>query len=82
MGSTMLCIVLQIIIWTVPNRVVNAVLYSFIGLFLGPMYPVVMMAILDIMPADLQPGTTGWCSSVGQAGSAIMPLYVAGKAIR
>lgn len=72
--SSIICIVLEIVIWTVPHLVTNAVLYSIIGIFLGPMYPIVMMVVLDVLPPELHAGTIGWCASLGQAGSAIMPL--------
>lgn len=49
-------------------------MYAIIGLLLGPMYPVVMMTVLDVMPPELQGGTIGWAAAVGQSGSALMPL--------
>jgi MFS family permease len=74
MTSSIICIVLEVVIWTVHDLVTNAVLYAIIGILLGPMYPVVMMVIIDVLPPELQAGTIGWCASLGQAGSAIMPL--------
>jgi len=72
--STIGCIILEIVIWTVHDLVTNAVLYSIIGVLLGPQYPIVMMVVLEILPPELQAGTIGWCAALGQAGSAIMPL--------
>jgi len=72
--STILCIALEIAIWTVDDLITNAVLYSIIGILLGPMYPIVIMVVIDVLPPELHAGTIGWCASLGQAGSAIMPL--------
>jgi hypothetical protein len=38
------------------------------------MYPIVMMVVTEVMPGELQAGTFGWLASLGQAGSAAMPL--------
>lgn len=62
--------------WFVDSLPGNAVAFAFIGFFLGPMYPIVMMVVTEVMPGELQAGTIGWIASLGQAGSAIMPLYV------
>jgi hypothetical protein len=40
------------------------------------MYPIVMMVVVDIIPGHLQGGSIGWIASLGQAGSAMMPLLV------
>jgi MFS family permease len=72
--STILAIALELVIWfthTIPG---NAVLFAFVGFLLGPMYPIVMMVVVDTIPGELQAGSIGWIASLGQAGSAIMPL--------
>lgn len=72
--SSILAIVLELVVWFTHSIPGNAVCYALIGFFLGPMYPIVMMVVLDILPGELQPGAIGWIASIGQAGSAIMPL--------
>ncbi|KAL1409914.1 hypothetical protein Q8F55_003913 [Vanrija albida] len=71
---TLLCIALMVVVWTVKSLIGNAVAYAFVGVFLGPMYPIVMIVILDVMPFELQAGTIGWIASLGQVGSAFMPF--------
>nr|XP_019008732.1 uncharacterized protein I206_06414 [Kwoniella pini CBS 10737]OCF47513.1 hypothetical protein I206_06414 [Kwoniella pini CBS 10737] len=71
-----LVLVLSIIIWFTHTIVGNAICFSIIGVFLGPMYPIVMNVVVDILPGELQGGTIGWIASLGQAGSAIMPFMV------
>ncbi|WRT64998.1 uncharacterized protein IL334_001939 [Kwoniella shivajii] len=71
---SMLTIVLLIIVWFTHTVIGNAVCYSLIGVFLGPMYPIAMNVIVDILPGELQGGSIGWVASLGQAGSAMMPF--------
>ena len=65
---------LEVTIWVVPSLIENAVAVSFIGLLLGPMYPIVMSQSQQILPAWLFTGCVGWISGVGQTGSAILPF--------
>ncbi|WVR04454.1 hypothetical protein IAU60_001457 [Kwoniella sp. DSM 27419] len=67
-------LVLTLIIWFTHNLIGNAVCFSLVGVFLGPMYPIVMNVVVDIIPGELQGGTIGWIASLGQAGSAILPF--------
>nr|XP_018265730.1 uncharacterized protein I303_02102 [Kwoniella dejecticola CBS 10117]OBR87888.1 hypothetical protein I303_02102 [Kwoniella dejecticola CBS 10117] len=69
-------LVLSIVIWFTHSIVGNAVCFSLVGVFLGPMYPIVMNVVVDILPGELQGGTIGWIASLGQAGSAVMPFMV------
>jgi MFS family permease len=61
-------------VWTIPNLVANGVCFSLCGIFLGPLYPIVMMVVIEVIPPELQGGSIGWIASLGQAGSAMMPL--------
>ncbi|OXG26170.1 hypothetical protein C367_02932 [Cryptococcus neoformans Ze90-1] len=71
---TLLSIVLSIVIWVTHSIVGNAICFSFIGVLLGPMYPLVMNVVVEVLPGELQGGTIGWIASLGQVGSAIMPF--------
>ncbi|ORX34412.1 major facilitator superfamily domain-containing protein [Kockovaella imperatae] len=77
---TILAIALEIMVWTIPNLVANGVFFSLIGVVLGPMYPVVMMVVIEVLPGELQAGSIGWIASLGQAGSAMMPFITGGIA--
>ncbi|KAG8990438.1 hypothetical protein FRB94_000311 [Tulasnella sp. JGI-2019a] len=46
-----LSIALEFTIWFVPNLIGNAVAVSFVGLFLGPMFPISMNVATNILPA-------------------------------
>ncbi|KAK6903976.1 hypothetical protein I203_107487 [Kwoniella mangroviensis CBS 8507] len=73
---SLITLVLTIIIWFIHSIVGNAICFSLVGVFLGPMYPIVMNVVVEILPGELQGGTIGWIASLGQAGSAIMPFMV------
>ncbi|WVQ84077.1 hypothetical protein IAT38_006222 [Cryptococcus sp. DSM 104549] len=67
-------IALLLVIWFTHTIIGNAICYAFIGLFFGPIYPIVMNVVIDLIPGELQGGTIGWIASLGQAGSASLPF--------
>ncbi|KAF5356946.1 hypothetical protein D9756_006376 [Leucocoprinus leucothites] len=69
-----LAIGLQLIVWLVPSLIGGAVAVSFVGLLLGPMYPIAMVQAGRILPAWLLTSAVGWISGFGQAGSAALPF--------
>ncbi|THH17555.1 hypothetical protein EW146_g3290 [Bondarzewia mesenterica] len=69
-----ICIGLEATIWAVPSLVENAVAVSFIGLLMGPMYPILVNHAQNVLPRWLLTGSIGWIAGIGQAGSAILPL--------
>ncbi|KDQ58463.1 hypothetical protein JAAARDRAFT_129011, partial [Jaapia argillacea MUCL 33604] len=67
-------IALEITVWLVPDLIENAVAVSFVGLLLGPMYPIIANHATKILPAPLLTSSMGWIAGVGQAGSALFPF--------
>ena len=56
---------------------------SFVGVILGPIYPIVMNHASRTLPPWLLNGSIGWIAGFGQAGSAVLPFLtgaLAGKA--
>jgi fucose permease len=47
---------------------------AIIGLFMGPMYPLVMTHTSKVLPKWLVTGSIGWIAGFGQAGSAVIPF--------
>jgi MFS family permease len=72
--STWICLALQLTIWLIPNLTLNAIAFSFIGMFLGPIYPSAVMIISETLPLDLQLGVIAMMGSIGGGGGAAMPL--------
>ena len=50
---------------------------SFVGMMLGPIYPVVVVHSGKILPLWLLTACIGWIGGLGQAGSAFIP-YITG----
>ncbi|PWN49173.1 MFS general substrate transporter [Violaceomyces palustris] len=72
-----LSIGLQVIVWTVPNVVANAVSLAFQGFFLGPIFPIMVhVASRRIRPRSLFTPGLSFIISFGAAGSALFPLIV------
>ncbi|KAI5118166.1 hypothetical protein M0805_005788 [Coniferiporia weirii] len=69
-----LAICLEMTVWFVPSLVSNAVAVAFVGLFLGPIYPIVMNRAGRLIPHWLVSGAVGWIAGLGQTGSAILPF--------
>lgn len=65
---------LEITVWFVPSLIENAVAISFVGLLMGPMYPIVVNQSKKVIPPWLLNGSIGWIAAIGQSGSAIVPL--------
>ncbi|PIL23539.1 MFS general substrate transporter [Ganoderma sinense ZZ0214-1] len=70
----LLAIQLEVTVWVVPSLVENALAVSFIGLLMGPMYPIMMSHSTGILPRWLLTGCLGYIASMGQAGSAVLPF--------
>ncbi|OCH86755.1 MFS general substrate transporter [Obba rivulosa] len=70
----LLAIGLELVIWLVPSLVGGAIAVSFVGVLLGPIYPIVMNHSSRILPPWLLTGAIGWIAGFGQAGSAFLPF--------
>ncbi|KAF7351272.1 MFS domain-containing protein [Mycena sanguinolenta] len=70
-----LAISLELIVWLVPSLIGGAVAVALIGVFLGPIYPIVMNHAGRVVPRWLLSGSIGWIAGFGQAGSALLPFY-------
>ncbi|KAM5540128.1 hypothetical protein V8D89_006268 [Ganoderma adspersum] len=65
---------LELVVWLVPSLIGGAVAVSFVGLLLGPIYPIVMNHAARILPPRLLTASIGWMAGFGQTGSAILPF--------
>ncbi|KAF9023671.1 MFS general substrate transporter [Hymenopellis radicata] len=69
-----LAIILEITIWTVPSLIENAVAVSFIGIVLGPMFPLLIGHASRIIPSSIFTGCLSWITGIGAAGSTAIPF--------
>ena len=65
---------LELIVWLVPSLIGGALSIALIGVFLGPIYPILMTHAARVLPPWLLTGAIGYVASVGQAGSAAVPF--------
>lgn len=70
----LLTIGLELVVWLVPSLIGGAISVSFVGMFLGPIYPIAMNHSGRILPSWLLTGCIGWIAGFGQAGSAFLPF--------
>ncbi|KIJ59387.1 hypothetical protein HYDPIDRAFT_33252 [Hydnomerulius pinastri MD-312] len=77
-----LAIALEFVVWFVPSLIGDAVAVAFIGMLLGPMYPIAMNHAGRVLPQWLLTGSIGWIAGVGQAGSALIPFITGAIAQR
>ena len=59
---------LELVVWLVPNIIIAAIAVSFVGFFLGPMYPIIMNETGRLLPPWLLTGSIGWIASFGFSG--------------
>ncbi|KAI0642730.1 MFS general substrate transporter [Trametes meyenii] len=69
-----ICLGLELVVWLVPDLLSGAICVSFVGFFLGPIFPIVMNHAGNILPPSLISGGIGWISSFGAAGAAVFPF--------
>ncbi|KAL1946211.1 hypothetical protein VTO73DRAFT_15338 [Trametes versicolor] len=69
-----LVIGLEATVWVVPSLIENAVAVALVGLFLGPMFPILMNHSTTILPRWLLTACAGYIAGAGQAGSAVLPF--------
>ena len=70
----LLTIALSLVVWLVPSLLGGAVAVSLLGLFLGPIFPIVMNHAGGVLPPELIAGAVGWMASFGSAGAAVFPF--------
>ena len=65
----------QLLVWLVPNVVGEAVAVSLVGLLLGPVYPLAMAVLSQLMPRELQLSSLSAVSALGSSGGAVAPFF-------
>ncbi|KAH9899251.1 MFS general substrate transporter [Cubamyces lactineus] len=78
----LLAVALELVIWLVPSLIGGGIAVSFVGVLLGPVYPIVMNHAGRVLPPWLLTGCIGWIAGFGQAGSAFLPFLTGALASR
>lgn len=75
---SVLSLALELIVWFTDSVPGNAVCFSLIGFFLGPIYPTALLIISETWDDELRGGVMGLMGSVGGAGAALGPFIMGG----
>ncbi|KAK3315218.1 major facilitator superfamily domain-containing protein [Apodospora peruviana] len=71
-----LSIALQLLYWLVPSFVASAVFVTFLGFFLGPLFPAAIVAATKLLPTDYHVSAIGFAAAFGGGGAALFPFAV------
>lgn len=73
-GLTIGALLFQVLVWTIPNIVTNAVAVSIVGLMLGPLYPLSAAVFMRCMTRREALSGIGTISACGSLGGAVAPF--------
>lgn len=68
------CVAMQLVFCLVENIVASAIAVSFLGFFLGPLFPEAVIAQTRILPKHLHVAAIGFASALGSAGGCTFPF--------
>ncbi|CAG8971011.1 hypothetical protein HYALB_00009862 [Hymenoscyphus albidus] len=72
----LLSIACELCFWLIPSFLSSAIFAGFLGFFLGPLFPAVIVVATKILPRRLHISTIGFASAFGGGGAAIFPFAV------
>ncbi|KAK4228358.1 major facilitator superfamily domain-containing protein [Podospora fimiseda] len=75
-GYLGLSIGFQVLYWVVPNFAASATFATFLGFFLGPLFPAAIVAATKLLPSDYHVSAIGFAAAFGGGGAAIFPFAV------
>ncbi|ERS95010.1 MFS transporter [Sporothrix schenckii 1099-18] len=67
---------LQLLYWLVPSFIASAIFVSFLGVFLGPLFPAAVVAATKLLPHDFHVSAIGFAAAFGSGGGALFPFAV------
>nr|GAT48810.1 predicted protein [Mycena chlorophos] len=65
---------LELVIWLVHSLIGDAIAVSFVGLVMGPLFPIAITHTTKVFPPWLVTGAVGWATGAATVGAAIMPF--------
>lgn len=71
-----LSVALEVLYWLVPNFAASAVFVTFLGFFLGPLFPAAVVATTKLLPPDYHVSALGFATAFGGGGAAVFPFVV------
>ncbi|KAK4155254.1 major facilitator superfamily domain-containing protein [Chaetomidium leptoderma] len=71
-----LSVALQLLYWLVPNFAASATFVTFLGFFLGPLFPAAIVAATKLLPSDYHVSAIGFAAAFGGGGAALFPFAI------
>ncbi|KAK4043622.1 major facilitator superfamily domain-containing protein [Parachaetomium inaequale] len=72
----LLSVALQLLYWLVPSFAASATFVTFLGFFLGPLFPAAVVAATKLLPRDYHVSAIGFAAAFGGGGAALFPFAV------
>jgi fucose permease len=69
-------IVLELIFWLVPQFIVSALAVSFVGFFMGTIFPGVVIVSTRLLPRNLHVPAIGFATAFAMGGGGVFPFLV------
>ncbi|EEP80376.1 conserved hypothetical protein [Uncinocarpus reesii 1704] len=69
-------IALELLFWLVPQFYISAVMVSLLGFFLGPLFPIAIVAATKLLPKHIHVSAIGFAAAIGASGSTAFPFAV------
>ncbi|KAJ7432132.1 MFS general substrate transporter [Mycena galericulata] len=73
---SIIAIGLQLVIWLVPSLIGGAISVAFVGLLVGPIYPLALNRAAKLFPPWLLTATMAWMAAMATVGGAVIPFVV------
>ncbi|KAM5375808.1 hypothetical protein ACJZ2D_005864 [Fusarium nematophilum] len=67
-------LVMELVLWLVPNIIANAIVISVLGFVIAPFFPAGLSILTKLLTRDIHVAAVGFTTVMGQAGSAAFPF--------
>ena len=68
------CVRLQFAAWLIPSLVFGTLAVFFIGVFIGPIYPIAIGHTSRLVPREHLTGSIAWITTCGAVGNVVIPF--------
>jgi fucose permease len=68
------CVRLQFAAWLIPSLVFGNLAVFFIGVFVGPIYPIAIGHTSRLIPREHLTGSIAWVTTCGAVGNVVIPF--------
>jgi fucose permease len=71
-----LSIALELIFWLVPDFIVSALAMSFVGFFMGTIFPCVVVVATRLLPKHIHVAAIGFTAALSMGGGSVFPFMI------